>query len=123
MIEEIKKKYDPFSDTLVEIINYNESIGLVSIIMICENEFNDLNNFNRERIKITLHEVSFFNVEGYFAKPDIMIGGLLLEKCDKGVLLDINPIEYFDYMNENPKSKGKIIAKAVTYEFLEVYLG
>ncbi|UZO82097.1 hypothetical protein NBT05_06390 [Aquimarina sp. ERC-38] len=116
MIKEIYEKYGEFSDSWIEKIDISKDT--VSLTLICANK---MNSFKYEKIllELMLLEKIILNKNSY--EDIIGIKDLLLKENENYIVMDLDPIDHFDYLKENPQSNFKIWCKDINYKFIEEY--
>ncbi|SOU86463.1 hypothetical protein TDCHD05_170007 [Tenacibaculum dicentrarchi] len=118
MIKEIIEKYGVFSDSWVsEIVILDDEIHF---LITCANKLND---YNYEIIKIICKKIKFFYIEKKHFKIEHGIkDALLMIDVDDLITFDLDPLDYYDYLKEDPNSTFKIKCKYINYEFIEEYI-
>lgn len=118
MIDEIMKKYGEFSDSWVsEILILKDEIHL---LLTCANK---LNNYKYETIKLICKKVeSFFINKKHFKIMHGVKDALIKVDKDNTIMMDLDPLDCFDYLKEDPNSTFKIKCKKIDYKFIEEYV-
>lgn len=117
MIDNIIKKYGAFSDSWVsEILMENDEIHL---LITCANK---LNNYKYETIKLICKKVESFSINKKYFKIMHGIKEALIKVDNNTIIIDLDPIDYFDYLKEDPNSTFKIKCKKIDYKFIEEYI-
>ena len=124
MIKEIINKYGEFSDSWISEINYSKKydkenkVKIISIILTCANKEN---NLKYEVIKLIFEDIIEFKFIEMNDSDNFITGDVLIKKESNLILFDFVPIDYFDYLKENPESKFKIKCKKIKYEFIKLH--
>lgn len=116
MIDKIKMKYENFSDSWISSVE--KSNGEVRLTIVCSNV---QNRFKYEKIMLVFTKVDFFVHDQSLGFTDIVIIDALLKYDGEFVLFDIDPLDHFDYLEENENSKFKLRSKNISHSFIELY--
>lgn len=117
MLKDFVNTYGQLSDSIVIEVNFKVDINspdkkLLETKIYCSNIISD---FQYEIVKIQFLDIInliFNDTEAFnnFAPKDVFI----TEKKDE-IVFDFDPIDYFDYLEENPNSKFKVKCKNIIY--------
>ncbi|WP_028888960.1 hypothetical protein [Tenacibaculum ovolyticum] len=115
MIRNVLNKYREFSDSLLVNILYNYNIdnskSYIELTLSC---INVENNFSYEKVKLIMKEIEeFILIEPYNADNKMVIKDALLKEENGLIIFDFDPIDHFDYLEENPNSTFKIKSKQI----------
>jgi len=116
-IKELTNKYRTFTESFVESVSYNKTLKHISLIMICSNY---LNKYQKEKIKLEFINVSIFIWKNIFDKPNMIVLEAILKKKGNTIIFDMDPIDHFDFLEENPDSQYKIVAEKIKYNVIKV---
>jgi hypothetical protein len=122
MLEEIIEKYGKFSDSLVSEISYKCYItekgtedDTIEVVLRCMN-FKNENKF--ERIKLKFVGVMVYKFSQNKQYPSLFLDEVYIKEEDGIITFDFFPIDYFDYLEENPNSEFIVKCKEVSYKVL-----
>jgi hypothetical protein len=121
MIKDFINKYGQLSDSIIKEVNFvkllkdNKEMNLIKLKIYC---FNMGSDFDYEMIELHFNDIVSlsFNIDKdflFFSPSDVLI-----KIIENDVLFDFDPLDYFDYLEENPNSKFKI--KSRFFEFDKV---
>ncbi len=121
MIKDFINKYGQLSDSIIKEVNFvkllkdNKEINLIKLKIYC---FNIVSDFDYEIVELYFNDIVSlsFNIDKdflFFSPSDVLI-----KIIENDVLFDFDPLDYFDYLEENPNSKFKI--KSRFFEFDKV---
>lgn len=114
MFNEIKNKYEDFSDSVISEIKYYQmhNIRIVEVTLKCMNSFND---YDYENIKLIFNDVTFFHFKEAEPYSSTAINSAFLNN-DKGIIVfDFFPLLYNNKLEENPESDLIIKSKRLFY--------
>lgn len=119
MIKEIKETYGEFCDSWVsKILIVNDEIRLT---ITCANI---LNTYEYETIELICEKVESSSIDKMNFEKVYGIKNALIELDKNGlVLIDLDPLDYFDYLKEDPNSSFKIKCKKISFKFVSYYRG
>jgi hypothetical protein len=119
MIKEIIEKYGVFWDSWVsEILILDDEIHL---LVTCPNI---LNNDKYETIKLICKKIESFTINKKHLKVMPRLSGALfiINEMNDSIIMDLEPLDYYDYFKEDPNSTFKIKCKKIDYKFIEEYI-
>ncbi len=122
MIEEIILKYGNFADSWIESMYYKlDGLGIKKSIRLKITVSNLQNNCSYETIDLICEDVQNFIFKENTGEQNMSLKDSLILKDDGLIILDFNPIDHFDHLEENPDSCFLIKCKNVKYSFLSFY--
>lgn len=116
MINKIRKKYGQFSDSWINNIKILEDSKEIVISMTCSNHLND---FKYETIHLILRDIVYYNIDQIRLKKYNSVKDGFLEKKENIIILDFDPIDYFDYLKENFNSSFIIKCRQIDAVFIK----
>jgi len=123
MLNEIKEKYQTFSDSVIHRIGFktlNEETSLIQNDMIIFIEALNWKNDTWERLKIIFTEVTQIRIiENKRRHIDVVFEALICEDSGE-VVFDFDPIDIDGVGNlkENPDSNFSVRCKSVSFELI-----
>ena len=120
MLNELKKKYGNFEDSLVSSITYSRTIDDDGRIEVILNAMNAEEDFRFDKIKLIFSNIVKFRFIEWHSFSSLIINTVLIMKRENEVVFDFFPLITSDGLKENDESDFKIICKEVKYEFLQV---
>ena len=121
MIKDIINKYGEFSDSWITEIKYykkminTEDINVIELIINCANKQND---YIYEVVNLTFKNIVSFNFSEINKSDNFASSDVLIKTERELITFDFFPIDYFDYLEENPNSNFIIKCKEVSYKVL-----
>ena len=121
MIKDIINKYGEFSDSWITEIKYykkminTEDINVIELIINCANKQND---YIYEVVNLTFKNIVSFNFSEINNSDNFASSDILIKTERELITFDFFPIDYFDYLEENPNSNFIIKCKEVSYKVL-----
>lgn len=123
MIKEIINKYGEFSDSWISEIKYTKNHNIqgkiIEMILTCANKENDL---KYEVINLIFKDIIDFKFLEINKADNFAIGDVLIKIEENIITFDFSPIDYFDYLEENPESNFKIKCKKTEYNFIKLHI-
>lgn len=116
MIDDIKLKYDTFSDSWISKIKEFEDTIILTIV--CSNNQND---YKYEKIELIFSNIVSFVLDENLSLNNIGIKDALFDFKNDLVIFDLDPIDHFDYLEENKNSKFKVVSRNIDLSFVEYY--
>lgn len=115
-IEELNNKYGQFSDSWIKDIQ--ESGKSIFLTIVCANK--------EKQFRYEIIQLEFITIESFILKKginlnDLIIKDALLYRHQNQIIFDTDPIDQFDYLEENPNSVLKIKSKSIDYKFVKLY--
>lgn len=110
MLENLISIYGTFDDFILNKIEYFFDEKKANVFIYCFNR----KSMNYENIKIELFDIiNFFTIDFIYYHQSIFV-----DRIGDNIVFDFDPIDHFDFLKENPKSKFKIMCKAVKFHIL-----
>lgn len=116
MINIIKDKYGEFSDSWVSKISIINN--QIQLIITCANKVND---YKYETIQLTFNRIESYVINKKHFEDNYVVKDALLKEENGLIIFDFEPLDFFDFLEENKDSTFKIICKEVNYQFLKEY--
>ena len=120
MLKYIIEKYGSFSDSWINSFETSKKSNEITISITCSNL---LNGYKYETINLILKDIVFSNINKLHLKRNNGIKEGLLEMKGNLILLDLDPIDYFDYLKENSNSSFIVNCKKIDAVFVNYYNG
>ena len=118
MIDEIKKRYELFSDSLISKISYERTTEKDGKIEIIIRSMNALNNYQFELVKLIITNVIEFRLIEKHPFSSLIINSALLIKENDFIIIDFYPDIYKDCLKINLESDFIIKAEKICYKVL-----
>ena len=118
MIEKIKEEYGEFCDSWIS--NIEIQLNEIDLIVTCANK---LKNYTYETIQLSFKEVKFYQIDNNYFIDNYVIKNALIEESNKSITIDLDAIDYFDYLKENEFSTFKIKCGKISYKVIGKYNG
>lgn len=116
MLKDIIDKYGSFSDSWINSVETSKEPSEIKISITCSNH---LNNYKYETIHLILRNIIFSNIDRFYLKNIMALKKGLLERKGDFILLDFDPIDHFDYLNENSDSSFIVNFKEIEVVFVK----
>ena len=117
-MEKIILKYREFADSWISNIQFSSNANKIVITITCSNL---LNNYKYETIELELIDITFHRIDKNFLKVNSGIKAALIRKDKSVYTVDFDPIDYFDYLKENPESSCIIKCKKIENHYKGEY--
>jgi len=118
MIKELIKQYGNLCDSWIDEISINrkkenviEEIT-ISIGINCANT----TNYNYEKIILVFEKVIKFNIKENHSLINFSPKEVFIKSDEGKIILDFDPIDNFEYLEENVDSNFKIVSKKFTFK-------